>query len=283
MGTGEQGGEQVAGGAAVDGLLVEERGLGGECHVRVADGELGLDVPAEGGEALRGRLRIRDGHDGLALARDGVGLVAALDQQQLHPERQFGAQEAGHLLDGVHPFLVDVLAAVAADAAGDAQAQPVITVDAVLGIVFEDRRRVEASGASDAELPLLLGVEVDEGLAAEEAFLDGLGAVHSGLLGDGEEALQPAHGPVALEQGEGRGYAYAVVGSQGGVLGDHPSVLDHVLDRVLPEVVLHPCVLLADHVLVSLEHDGGDILLSGGRLLDNEDVTGLVGLAFEAA
>ena len=166
---------------------------------------------------------------------------------------------------------------------GNRELEPVVAFLAVLRIVFEGNLGIEASGTADAELPFLLGIEVDEGLAGEEALLKGLGAVHAGLLGYGEQALYLSHGEIALEQGERRRDADAVIGAQRGVLGDHPAVLDHIPDRVLGEIVLDAGILLADHVLVALEHDGRNVFLAGSGLLGDKDVAGRVGLAGKAA
>ena len=40
-------------------------------------------------------------------------------------------------------------------------------------------------------------------------------------------------------------------------------------------------VLLAHHVLVRLENEGGNLFLAGGGFLDDHDVAGLVGPALE--
>ena len=53
---------------------------------------------------------------------------------------------------------------------------------------------IYTSGAAHKELSLILGVQVDQGLAVEETFLQGEGSVHSGFLGDGEKAFQFAAG-----------------------------------------------------------------------------------------
>ena len=73
----------------------------------------------------------------------------------------------------------------------------------------------------------------------------------------------------------------AVISTQGGVLGDHPSVLDHIFDRVLGEIVLNTGIFLAHHILMSLKHDDWDILLSRSSLLDDKYIAGFIGLALK--
>ena len=150
--------------------------------------------------------------------------------------------------------------------------------------VVEFRCGVDASGAADEQLALILRVEVDQDAAGEEVRFKGEGSVESGLLRGGEEALYPAVGQfLVLQHGQLGSYAYAAVGSESGVLGYQPSVLHHCLDGVLGEIVLDPAVLLADHVGVALEDEGRGVLPAGGGGYGDEDIAGLIGPAVHAA
>ena len=87
---------------------------------------------------------------------------------------------------------------------------------------------------------------------------------------------------IAPKQGERRRDTDAVIGAERSVLGDHPSVLDDIVDRVLREVVLNAGILLADHVLMALEDNRRNVFLAGSGFLGDEDVAGGVGLAGKA-
>ena len=193
----------------------------------------------------------------------------------------FRVQEADEEPQGVRAFLVDVVSAVAAAAAGDADLQRPVALAQGLALEFEGGGGVHAAGAAHEELSLVLGIQVDEGLPFEEAGLQGEGAVHAGFLRNREQALELAGRKVAREQGEAGGDADAVVRAEGGVLGHHPAVLHLIGDRLGEEVEVEMGVLLAHHVLVRLENEGGNLFLAGGGFLDDHDVAGLVGPALE--
>ncbi len=72
------------------------------------------------------------------------------------------------------------------------------------------------------------------------------------------------------EQCEGGGHADAVVGAQRRAVCLHPFAVD--VDRVVQKVERHVGVLLAHHIHVALEHDGGFALHGGGGRLVHHDV-----------
>ena len=265
----------------------DERGFLREddLEVRVAGFVLGPDDGFE----LRGfvlpvvEIRRRNGNDGLRLAADGVGLVSARDGQELEIVLEFGVQEADEEPQGVRPLLVDVVAAVAAAAAGEADLHRPVALAQGLALEFEGGGGVDAAGAAHEELAFVLGIQVDEGFPFEEAGLQREGAVHAGFLGDREQALELAGGQVAAEEGEAGGDADAVVRAEGGVLRHHPAVLHLIGDRLGEEVEIEMRVLLAHHVLVGLENEDGHVFLAGGGFLDDHHVAGLVGPALEVA
>ena len=74
---------------------------------------------------------------------------------------------------------------------------------------------------------------------------------------------------VFVKKGQACGYAYAVIGPEGGVLCNHPAVLYFIGDGVLEEVELKTDVFLTYHVLVGLKHQCGHVFLAFGRRLYN--------------
>ena len=137
---------------------------------------------------------------------------------------------------------------------------------------------IEASGAADEQLALVLRVEVDERPGIEEALFQRLGAVHAGLLGNSKQTLDTSGGSAVFKQSKACGHADAVIGPERRILGNHPPVFYYVTYRVFAEVVLNSGVLFANHVLVGLQHYGGNILLSGSCIPDNQHVARSIAL-----
>ena len=172
---------------------------------------------------------------------------------------------------------------MAAAAAGDTDLQRPVALAQVLTLELEGGGGVHTAGAAHEELSFVLGIQVDEGLPFKEAGLQGKGTVHAGFLGNREQALEFSGGEVAVQEGEAGGDADAVVRAEGGVLRHHPAVLHLVGNRLGEEIEIEVGVLLADHVLVRLKNEDGNVFLAGGGFLDDHHVAGLVRPAFERA
>jgi len=142
---------------------------------------------------------------------------------------------------------------------------------------------VDTASTSDKYLTLILRIKVQQNLSAEEAWLESHSSVKTGFLRCREKTFNLSARHVTVKNCKLGGDADTAVGPEGGVRGDHPSVLDDISDRILGKVVFHAFVLLADHVRVALKHDYRNILITGRSLLDYEHITCLVGLAFQIA
>ena len=206
-----------------------------EVEARIGHGIFGLESRREIVEPVD-HLRFaagRDGHDGLAAAGDGVALVAGADPAEIHVIREDLLHEAGNLLDAIDAPLVDIVAAVAALAATDGEAGNHGTGQQFALTIGKRAHRIHAAGAADAEVALVLVVEVDERLAGDESLLHGTGAVEAGLFRYREEAFEAGmRNRIVVEDGHRRGHADAVVGAEGRVVGDHPAVFDDILDGI---------------------------------------------------
>ena len=185
----------------------------------------------------------------------------------------------GHLLEhpnqqlvGVGQALVDVHAGMAATASFDLHHDPVVfrSRDRVVGPA---EGKVHASGATDANLPVILSVEVEQDVAAEPLLLELERAGHAGLLVDGEEELERRVGKVGrFHHGEHGGHAESVVRSERRAFCLDPVAFDDHADALGVEVEDGVVVLLVDHVHVALEDDGFAVLHAGCRWLPNEHV-----------
>ena len=157
-------------------------------------------------------------------------------------------------------------------------AEVLVAGGGLLGVVFEFGDGYLAACAADDELTVLLGVEVEEDVAVYEAGLEAVGAAEALFLVDGEEALDGSVDDAVVEQDcHGGGAAEAVVGAEGGAVGAYPLAVDDGGDGVCQEVVLLVGVLLGHHVHVSLEDDGGGVLVAWCGGLGHGHVAGLVG------
>ena len=142
---------------------------------------------------------------------------------------------------------------------------------------------IDAAGAADEELAFVLGVEIDQRFARKETLLKRFGSVHARLFGNGEEALHLAHRKIAVEQGQTGGDTDTVVGTQGRLFCDHPTVLDDIGYGVPEKVVPGSSRFLTDHVLVGLQDDGGDVLLAGRGFPGDQYVACRIRLASQRA
>ena len=81
---------------------------------------------------------------------------------------------------------------------------------------------------------------------------------------------------VAVEDSQLNGAADAVVGAERRALGLHPFAVDNGQNGVVVEVVLHLGQLLAHHVHVTLQDDGGLLLHARRGRLTDDDIASLV-------
>ena len=242
---------------------------------------LGSKQVGKAGEFDHQFARIRRCDQGDTLAGDGVGLVSAGHRDQLQSFAEPGIKESSHLLDGIDPSLVDVIPAVPPLTASDKEADDGFLRRDRFGPPAAGNLRIDTAGASDEQLALILRIQVDQGLAGEEALFQGLGTVHAGLFGDGEKALQLAGRLRTFQHGQASRDADAVIRAECGIFRDHPSVFDDIGDRIFEEVVGGSDSLFADHILVGLQDKGRDLFLAGSGLPRDQHIAGLVCLAGE--
>ena len=149
-------------------------------------------------------------------------------------------------------------------------------------LVLEIGDGVQAAGATDAELLLVFGVEVEEDVAVQDAGLEGVRAAHAGLLVISDEDLDGAVlDALVLGHGHRQRDAQAVVGTERSALGRHPLAVDDGLDGVLEEIVHGVGGLLRDHVHMALKDDSLAVLVPGGGGNTHDHVAGLVGKCFD--
>ena len=137
---------------------------------------------------------------------------------------------------------------------------------------------VDAAGAADEDLAVVLGVEIDETLVAEHAVPELHSAGETGLFIDREETLDSR----VLKFGVGDGSERhrdtdTVVTAEGGAFGFEPLAVDIGLDRIGHEIMGDIAVLLTDHIHVRLEDDALAVLITGGGRDTHDDVHRLIG------
>ena len=114
----------------------------------------------------------------------------------------------------------------------------------------------------------------EQKITYSEVFMRNI-KIFDSTLRDGEQALDGGMGlRGTVQDGQHHGYGDAVVAAQGGVGGRDPAVGIYLqLQAVGGEIVGGVGGLLAYHVGVSLEENGGNLLQSlGGRLFDQHVV-----------
>ena len=137
---------------------------------------------------------------------------------------------------------------------------------------------VDAAGAADEDLAVVLGVEIDETLVAEHAVPELHSAGETGLFIDREETLDSGVLKFGVGDGSERhGDTDTVVTAEGGAFGFEPLAVDIGLDRIGHEIMGDIAVLLTDHIHVRLEDDALVVLITGGGGDTHDDVHRLIG------
>lgn len=225
-----------------------------------------------------------DAEEDLGFARDGIAQVAAVEAAQAQGEAlPTLPEQAGGRLVRIDSSLVDVVARVSALQVGDADAEEAVVGRGRNGRIAERGQRVDAAGAADEQLALVLGVEVDQVGAREHSLAQSESTREAGLLIDREERLEGSVLDRRVEQrGQRGGHADAAVGAERRALGLDPLPVDAGTDGVVLEVELHVGVLLADHVHVRLEDDRRTVLEARGGGFAHDDVARRILAVFDA-
>ena len=149
--------------------------------------------------------------------------------------------------------------------------------------IFEGDVGIEPAGAAHIQLAFGLRIEVQQDIAAEQAFFQPEGTVHTGLLGCGKQGFEGAvHQRVVLQHGKDRRGADAVVGPERRAVGRDPFAVDVGVDGVFGEVELLIVVLLGHHVEVRLQDDALAVFHPFRGGLADIDVVRSVLLAFQS-
>lgn len=247
---------------------------GGE-EVGLDGGEFFLDPAGDFVEFFEDAVDVLFGHceDYFGVAGDGVAEGSAVDADEADAAFGNPAEHAEHDFVGVGAAGVDFHAAVAAEEAADGELVGAVAFGCGLGGVGDAHGGVDAAGAADIEFALGFGVEVEEEVAFEFAFLEAEGAGHAGFFVGGDEGFDGAVlDGLAFEDGHCCCYSEAVVGAEGGVACVDPTINDLGFDGVFEEVVDFACAGLGNHVHVCLEDDGTAIFHAFGGGLAHDDV-----------
>ena len=220
---------------------------------------------------------LRHGDDGFGVARDSVAHVAAFEADETDAAFGHPAEVTEEELVGVGAAGVDFHAGVTALETADGELIGHHALGCFLGFVGDGESSVDTAGAADVEFALGLGVEVEEVVAVELAFLQAEGTGHASLLVGGDEGLEGSVlDSLAGENSHDGGYAHAVVGTESGVASIHPVTDNLGLDGVFFEVVLLAGTGLGHHVHVGLQNDGMDFFHAlGGGLAENDIANGV--------
>ena len=88
---------------------------------------------------------------------------------------------------------------------------------------------------------------------------------------------------IVVQDGHCGRHTDAVVSAERRVMGDHPAVFDHIMDRIFGKVEIRGALLFTHHVGMALKDDRGMVLIPFGGRLGDHHIADFVGLAFEAA
>ena len=132
---------------------------------------------------------------------------------------------------------------------------------------------VDATGAADEDLAVILGVDIDEAFMFEHAILQFHCAGQPCLFIDGKETLDSRVRQVRIgDSGKCHRNTNTIVRTEGGSFGFEPLAIHVGLDRITHEIVLHIPVFLRYHIHVRLQDDALMVFVSGCSRNTHNDV-----------
>ena len=138
------------------------------------------------------------------------------------------------------------------------------------------------AGAADADLALLLAVEIDQDLTVDKVRRHLHRSCKSGLLIPGEETLDGTMlDRVRGEDREADCIADPVVSAKRRTASVYPAILDVGLDGVGLKIEVHILILLAHHIHMALEGDARPILIARCGALADQYVACVIHLALQ--
>ena len=169
----------------------------------------------------RANVRLGEHHHAFRFPGNGVSQTSSMNFR--HPQVdvvQGFQQNAVHEFVRVGQAFVDVHAAVAARRATEHEAHGGIAVlHGFFLRVGPTRRQVDATGAPDADLVVVLGVQVQKDVATQESPTLSQCPGHPRFFVDGEERLKRGVGDVgAFQHGQNAGHPNTVVRTQRGAV-----------------------------------------------------------------
>ena len=132
---------------------------------------------------------------------------------------------------------------------------------------------VDATGAADEDLAVILGVDIDEAFMFEHAILQFHCAGQPCLFVYREKTLDSRVRQVRVgDSGKCHRNTNTIVRTEGGSFGFEPLAIYVGLDRITHEIVLHIPVFLRYHIHVRLQDDALMVFVSGCSRNTHNDV-----------
>ena len=224
----------------------------------------------------------RESDDRFAVARNSVAHVAAIDADKTEATFSHPAKMAEEKLVDIGTAGVDLHTGVATLESAEGELVGDIVLGGFLGGVGYRHGGVDAASATNIELALGLGVEIEKELALKFAGLETESTGHTCFLVGGDESLEgTVFDGLGLEDSHDGGNAKAVVGAEGGIASVYPITNDFGLDRIFQEVVLFASAGLRHHIHVGLKDNRATFLHSLGGGFGHDNVSNLVDTAVD--
>ena len=228
----------------------------------------------------RGSGLVRQANQRLRFPRDGIAQIAPAQVGNI--DGPDGHQHLRQNADGIAAQPVDVHPRV--PAAQTAHQQPITRHPHRPRDIRQGVASIHAARAADAQLALVLVIQIDEIAALQPAALQPLRAHHPSLFRRREERLQRRmHQRPVSQHGQNQRHPDAIVRPQRRAVGRHPAVRMHLRrDRIAREVVHLVGILLRHHVQVPLQDHPRRPLMPGTGRLANPDVPHRIALGRQA-
>ena len=226
---------------------------------------------------------LRESNDGTRLTGNGITKIAAVNPAQIH--LIFLAkliQETGQQLVGIGTPQVNVTSRMTALQPLDLHTGTEISVGHGYFLIGELAHGIHTSRTTDKQLSLVFRVQIEQDIRMQESVFQSESTGQARLLVHGEQTLQGSmHQTFICQDGQSRGYAYAIVCTERSALGFHPFTLHNRFDGVGQEVVLHVIILLAHHVHMSLQSHRLAVLHAGCGRFFHQNVSGFIRPCFQ--
>ena len=140
---------------------------------------------------------------------------------------------------------------------------------------------IYTTGTSHEDLSFILRIKIQQNLTIKEPWLKRHSTIKTCLLSCCEQTLDLSKREITVQKCKLSRNTDTAVSTKRSIRSYHPTILDHILYRILGKIMLYSLILLTDHIRVALQYDCRNILMTWSRLLYDQDIACLVCTTFK--